>query len=171
MFRLHELASYRERLSAMKQAATAGSWKLHFPTGTAPTTTPGTPPTDDAAMEEWYRAQDREKIVKLPDLATNKAVSATQFITRDGMPAGFLTAYGIEEDHGYTPLGWGIVALPRRLFLQVAVIENTATTPTDYDLDEFTVLRETETKLRTPMPSPPAEIAVDSISAEAVQPS
>jgi hypothetical protein len=147
-----ELDSYRDRLMEMKEAALAGSLKIEFPAGSAPRIPQSEPPQDDKAIEDWYRSQDRERISRLHELATNKTVSALQFITRDGMPADFLTAYGIQQDHANVPSGWGIVALPRRPFLQIAVVENTATTATDYDLVEFVVKRDRETKLRQPVP-------------------
>lgn len=93
---------------------------------------------------------EAETARRLPELGRSRTLSALKYIGRDGLPSDFLFAYGSYGAHGDEEPIWSLFALPRKPFLQIAVIENAASTPTDYSLSQIITSRSSATSLRLP---------------------
>jgi hypothetical protein len=99
--------------------------------------------------ESYERERARLEIAKLSALARNRAVAAMLELGRERWPADFLQAYGFMEQHAYDSSGWSIVVLPRRLYVQIAVIENIGGSGATYRLTGFSMSKSKRTDLRT----------------------
>lgn len=141
-----DLDKYRDGLLEMRAAAQSGL-EVPLPYGSdVKRMRPPLPPQFVNYKENPQR--ERELVRRLPELSASKTLAALRYISRDNLPEDFIRAYGLFDAHSDEPPTWNIFALPRRVFLQIAVIENSATTPTDYDLKGFTAKKSRDVRLR-----------------------
>ncbi len=97
--------------------------------------------------DKYAKLLTAAEIKKLPNLAQNPALSAMLYISRKNWPADFLHVFGTFEGHGYAG-EWNTVVPPRKLYLQVAVIENVGGTGATYQVSGFNMRRSERDDLR-----------------------
>jgi hypothetical protein len=114
----------------------------------------------DADVERISNARDSDvpveydqryaelQIEKIPNLASNKALRAMLYVSREGWPEDFLQSLGFFEGHGNVG-SWGALAPPREMFVLVALIENMGGAGATYQLKGFNLQHSSETQLRT----------------------
>ena len=144
-----EIQSYDDIMEAAREQLLKIPAFVYFPDGTKPVLSEKeTERLQKLPEKQLAREEVRAELRAVPRGGRNRSVSAMSYIGQT-WPEDFLQAYGIMDHHAGSSLGWGVVALPRRLFLQIAVIENIGGSGALYRVPGFSTMRSNRVDIRS----------------------